>query len=80
MLNAAQSMRVLSHEWWLWAPPGAAIVLMVLAINFIGESLASTLNPAHSALLRDLRARPRKILGLARTTSTSTPLQKGTTS
>ncbi|MGO3885566.1 MAG: oligopeptide ABC transporter permease [Mycetocola sp.] len=55
MLTAAQSMRVLSYEWWLWVPPGLAIVLMVLSINFIGEALASTLTPRNSALLRDLR-------------------------
>lgn len=57
MLTAAQSMRVLSSEWWLWIPPGAAIVLMVLAINLVGEALATTLAPRGGALLRDLQPR-----------------------
>jgi peptide/nickel transport system permease protein len=59
MLSAAQSMRVLSYEWWLWIPPGVAIVSMVLAINFVGEALAQALNPQSTALIRDLR-RPRR--------------------
>ena len=59
MLSSAQSLRVLSNQWWMWAPPGIAIVLMVLSINVLGESLASRLNPQHGALLRDLRRHPR---------------------
>lgn len=58
MLSAAQSMRVLSYEWWLWVPPGVAIVSMVLAVNLIGEALSRVLNPQSTALMKDLR-RPR---------------------
>ncbi|MCB8821946.1 ABC transporter permease [Microvirga rosea] len=54
MLSAAQSMRVLTYQWWLWIPPGAAIVLMVLAINFVGESLSRALSPRPGAPIRDL--------------------------
>lgn len=55
MLSAAQSMRVLTYQWWLWIPPGAAIVLMVLAINFIGEGLSRALSPRPPTPIRDLR-------------------------
>lgn len=55
MLSAAQSMRVLTYQWWLWIPPGVAIVLMVLAINFVGEGLSRALNPRPASPVRDLR-------------------------
>ncbi|MFT3943768.1 MAG: ABC transporter permease [Ancrocorticia sp.] len=57
MLSAAQSMRVLSNEPWLWVPPGIAIALMVLAINFIGDALSTSLAPRQGALLKDLEQR-----------------------
>ena len=50
-------MRVPSNEPWLWIPPGIAIVLMVLAINFIGDALSSSLAPRQGALLKDLEQR-----------------------
>lgn len=34
MLSAAQSMRVLQKQWWLWVPPGLMVLLTVMAINF----------------------------------------------
>lgn len=45
MLSAAQSMRVLSSEWWLWVPPGAMVFTMVLSINFLGDGLRDALDP-----------------------------------
>lgn len=45
MLTAAQNMRTLSSEWWLWIPPGFMIIISVLAINFLGEGLRIKLNP-----------------------------------
>jgi peptide/nickel transport system permease protein len=45
MLNAAQSHRVLRTRWWLWAPPGIAIALCTLSINFIGDGLRDALDP-----------------------------------
>ncbi|MEG1767301.1 MAG: ABC transporter permease [Comamonas sp.] len=54
MLAAAQSMRVLNDQWWLWMPPGIAIVLMVLAINFLGEALSSRLNRRPARPVADL--------------------------
>lgn len=54
MLAAAQSIRVIDYEWWLWIPPGVAIVLMVLAINFIGEGLSRVLNPRPAIPIKDI--------------------------
>lgn len=54
MLSAAQSIRVIDYEWWLWIPPGLTIVLMVLAINFIGEGLARVLNPRPALPVKDI--------------------------
>jgi peptide/nickel transport system permease protein len=45
MLTAAQNMRTLSSEWWLWIPPGFMIIVSVLAINFLGEGLRKKLDP-----------------------------------
>lgn len=45
MLTAAQNMRTLSSEWWLWIPPGFMIIISVLAINFLGEGLRIKLDP-----------------------------------
>ncbi|CEN79124.1 oligopeptide ABC transporter permease [Paraclostridium sordellii] len=45
MLTAAQNMRTLSSEWWLWIPPGFMIIISVLAINFLGEGLRNKLDP-----------------------------------
>ena len=39
MVNAARSVTVLERYWWQWVPPGALIVLMVLAVNFVGDGL-----------------------------------------
>ncbi|KAB7897296.1 ABC transporter permease subunit [Rouxiella sp. S1S-2] len=54
MLSAAQSIRVIDYEWWLWVPPGLTIVLMVLAINFIGEGLSRVLNPRPAVPIKDI--------------------------
>lgn len=45
MLAAAQSMRVLRAQWWMWIPPGAMIVVTVLSINFLGDGLRDALDP-----------------------------------
>lgn len=45
MLSAAQSMRVLQSEWWLWMPPGLMVFLTVLSINFLGDGLRDALDP-----------------------------------
>ena len=45
MLNGAQSLTVLTRQPWLWLPPGILIVLLVMAINFIGDALRDALDP-----------------------------------
>ena len=45
MLTDAQSLTVLESLPWLWIPPGVAIALAVLAINFIGDGLRDALDP-----------------------------------
>lgn len=39
MLTEAQSITVLSTQPWLWVPPGVMILVVVLAINFMGDGL-----------------------------------------
>jgi peptide/nickel transport system permease protein len=45
MLNAANSITVLERNWWVWIPPGIAVLLTVMAINFIGDGLRDALDP-----------------------------------
>ena len=47
MLQQAQSFTMLERAPWLWVPPGVAIVVTVLSINFIGDGLSDALNPRH---------------------------------
>jgi peptide/nickel transport system permease protein len=48
MLSAAASPTVLERQPWLWIPPGLAIAVSVLAINFIGDGLRDALDPRAS--------------------------------
>lgn len=45
MLNGAQSLTVLTSQPWLWLPPGLLIVILVTAINFVGDALRDALDP-----------------------------------
>jgi peptide/nickel transport system permease protein len=45
MLNAANSITVLERNWWIWMPPGIAVLLTVMAINFTGDGLRDALDP-----------------------------------
>lgn len=45
MLQSSQQYTVISSMPWLWLPPGAAIALTVLAINFVGDGLRDALDP-----------------------------------
>lgn len=45
MLNAARSTVVLEQYVWQWMFPGAALVLAVLSINFIGDGLRDAFDP-----------------------------------
>jgi peptide/nickel transport system permease protein len=39
MVNAARSVTVLERYVWQWLPPASFIILMVLAVNFVGDGL-----------------------------------------
>jgi len=45
MLNVARNVSVLEHHPWQWMPAGVAIVLTVLAVNFVGDGLRDALDP-----------------------------------
>ncbi|WP_433607999.1 ABC transporter permease [Dactylosporangium sp. CA-139114] len=45
MLNDAQSLTILETMPWLWLPPGIAIALTILAVNFIGDGLRDAADP-----------------------------------
>ncbi|QNU03432.1 ABC transporter permease [Peribacillus butanolivorans] len=45
IMNAAQSIDVVTNYWWLWLAPGVAISMFVLAINFLGDGLRDVLDP-----------------------------------
>ncbi len=45
MLNGAQSLTVLTRQPWLWIPAGVLIVVLVMAINFIGDALRDAVDP-----------------------------------
>jgi peptide/nickel transport system permease protein len=44
MLNSARSLTVLERYWWQWVPAAVAIVLTVLAVNFVGDGLRDALD------------------------------------
>jgi len=45
MLADARSITVLQSQPWLWLPPGLAIFVTVLAINFFGDGLRDMIDP-----------------------------------
>lgn len=45
MLNEAQSLTVIRNQPWLWLPPGLAVAITVLGVNFIGDGLRDALDP-----------------------------------
>lgn len=45
MLHDAQSISVLSKRQWIWMPPGIAILITVLSINFLGDGIRDALDP-----------------------------------
>lgn len=44
ILYDAQSIAVLSQRPWLWVPPGVALVITVLSINFFGDGIRDALD------------------------------------
>jgi len=45
MLNQAMSITTLGSRPWLWIPPGMAILITVLSINFVGDALRDAIDP-----------------------------------
>lgn len=45
MLEGAESLTVLTKQPWLWIPPGLVIVILVVAINFVGDALRDAVDP-----------------------------------
>jgi peptide/nickel transport system permease protein len=45
MLTDAQKLSILAGMPWLWVPPGLAIALTVLCVNFVGDGLRDALDP-----------------------------------
>ena len=45
MMSAAQSLIILENNPWIWLPPGVAISLTVIAVNFMGDGLRDALDP-----------------------------------
>jgi peptide/nickel transport system permease protein len=52
MLNDAQNLTVIQTMPWLWLPPGIAIALTVLAVNFVGDGLRDAVDPRQSKGVR----------------------------
>ena len=45
MLADAQTVHVFQEVWWSWLAPGITLVLVVLAVNYVGETLRRALDP-----------------------------------
>lgn len=45
MLTDAQSLTVIKSMPWLWLPPGLAVAITVLAVNFVGDGLRDAVDP-----------------------------------
>jgi peptide/nickel transport system permease protein len=45
MLTDAQRLTVISQMPWLWIPPGVAVAITVLSVNFVGDGLRDALDP-----------------------------------
>lgn len=45
MLNRARPLHILANMPWMWLPPGFAIFVVVLAINFVGDGLRDAFDP-----------------------------------
>jgi len=45
LLNAAQNLTILTTKPWLWIPPGLVIIVLVVAINFVGDALRDAMDP-----------------------------------
>jgi len=49
MLTDAQRLTVISQMPWLWLPPGIAVALTALSVNFVGDGLRDALDPREAS-------------------------------
>jgi len=52
MLNDAQNLTLIQTMPWLWLPPGIAIALTVLSVNFVGDGLRDAIDPRQTTGVR----------------------------
>lgn len=45
MLNAAQSIAIISYKPWLWIPAGLCIFVTLISVNLFGDGLRDALDP-----------------------------------
>ncbi len=45
LMYDAQSISILSQRPWVWLPPGLALIITTLSINFFGDGLRDALDP-----------------------------------
>ena len=45
MLNRARPLHILAGMPWMWIPPGLAVFVVVLSINFVGDGLRDAFDP-----------------------------------
>jgi ABC-type dipeptide/oligopeptide/nickel transport system permease subunit len=48
MNDAASYTSSIFDEWWLWGLPAAVLVLVLVCVNFLGDSLDDALNPSEA--------------------------------
>lgn len=48
MISEAQSLRILQSMPWMWLPPGLAIAITVMSVNFVGDGLRDAVDPRQS--------------------------------
>lgn len=45
IIQAANSVVVLTLKWWVWVPPGLCLMLTIICLNFVGEGIRDALDP-----------------------------------
>lgn len=45
IIQAANSVVVLTLKWWIWIPPGLCLMLTIICLNFVGEGIRDALDP-----------------------------------
>jgi peptide/nickel transport system permease protein len=45
LLFSAQSITTITQNHWLWIPPGLALIITTISINFVGDGLRDALDP-----------------------------------